>query len=203
MTYSDFSFAGALSAFGLSATTANVFPPLTPAASTAWLQETLEKTRWFAFASKKARSEFIVAPLLLTVRELTGNRIAIFSGERFDVDSDTGLAGECGFLLSADVPVPIIRAPIFTLVEAKKADIQLGLGQCVAQMVGAQRFNEQAGEHNLVYGCVTAGELWQFLRLSGSDLILDSDRFRYPDMSLILSAFLFAINAAAPPQSTH
>ncbi|MGH9846335.1 MAG: hypothetical protein ACREEM_47155 [Blastocatellia bacterium] len=52
-----------------------VQPPL-------WLQEALAKGRPIAFVSEKSRSEYIVAPILLALRELTGNRISIYSGER-------------------------------------------------------------------------------------------------------------------------
>ena len=39
-----------------------------------------------ALVSEKARSEFIVTPILLTLQELTGNRLQIFSGQTLNVD---------------------------------------------------------------------------------------------------------------------
>ena len=62
-----------------------------------------------ALVSEKARSEFIVAPILLAVRELSGERIAILSGQRLDVDPDRRLQGECDFILALSDPVPRLR----------------------------------------------------------------------------------------------
>src|SRR5262249_48813667 len=70
--------------------------------------------------------------------------------------------------------VPRLRAPLITVLEAKKGDVEAGLGQCAAQMVGARLFNERAGQGQIhVHGCVTSGTIWQFLRLEPSELIID------------------------------
>ena len=90
-----------------------------------------------ATISEKARSEFIVAPVLLAARESTAGRLAIFSGQRLDVDPARGLVGECDFILAVGPAVPPLRGPIATVVEAKENDVEAGLGQCVAQMAGA------------------------------------------------------------------
>jgi hypothetical protein len=39
-----------------------------------------------AIGTEKARSEFIIAPILAEVKKLTGNKVSLFSGNRFDVD---------------------------------------------------------------------------------------------------------------------
>ena len=90
-----------------------------------------------ALVSEKARNEFIVVPVLLTCRELTQNCFYIYSGIRFDIDAERGLKGECDFILSRTPPLPIVTAPVAVLVEAKRQDIEEGLGQCAAQMIAA------------------------------------------------------------------
>jgi hypothetical protein len=78
------------------------------------------------------------------------------------------------------------------MVEAKKNDIENGLGQCVAQMVAARLFNERAGPPSpTVHGCVTSGEVWQFLRLSddGRTALIDRRRLYLDDVGRILAAF--------------
>ncbi len=77
--------------------------------------------------------------------------------------------------------------PVMTVVEAKKNDVEAGLGQCIAQMVAARRFNEEAGRKMApVYGCVTTGETWQFLKLTGSSALLDRLRYYLDNVSGIL-----------------
>ena len=138
--------------------------------------------------SEKARSEFIVVPILLAAREISGDRFAIFSGQRLDVDPDRGLIGECDFILALAPSLPPLHAPIMTVVEAKKNDIEVGMGQCIAQMVAAFKFNEAAGlVKSPVYGCVTTGETWQFLRLADQTALLDRPRYYLDNVKGILS----------------
>jgi hypothetical protein len=155
-----------------------------------------------ALVSEKARSEFIVAPILLAVRELSGERVAILSGQRLDVDPGRRLVGECDFLLALSDPVPRLRAPVLTVVEAKKNDIEAGLGQCVAQMVAAQVYNERSGQAlPAVYGCVTTGEDWQFLRLAGPVATIGQGRLYIDNVGGILAALLACVQPAGSAPS--
>jgi hypothetical protein len=77
---------------------------------------------------------------------------------------------------------------VITLVEAKKNDIEGGLGQCIAQMVAARLFNQAAGEGaRPVYGCVTTGEAWQFLRLADGTALIDQRRYYIDRVEEILA----------------
>ncbi len=140
--------------------------------------------------SEKVRSEFIVGPILLASRVISHNAIAIYSGQRLDVKPEQGLIGECDFILAASPAVPLLRAPLVTIVEAKKNDIEAGLGQCIAQMVGARIFNEQAGRSvPQIFGCVTTGEAWQFLRLAGTSAGIDHARYYIDNVGLVLAVW--------------
>ena len=144
-----------------------------------------------SIVSEKARSEFIVAPILVYLREVHHEKISIFSGIKFDVEPEKGLRGTCDFILSKSAMLPFIQAPAFVMVEAKKHDIEEGLGQCAAEMVAAQLFNEREGNRvPRIYGCVTNGENWQFLRLTGSQLEIDQSRYflnQLPEILGVLS----------------
>ena len=200
MAYADFTLDKVLQQFHLRYAAANLFPGLEPvAAPPDWLAPTLARGRQTATTSEKARSEFIVAPILLAVKELTGDAIAIFSGERLSVDRESGLDGECDYILShverAYPVLSVIEKPVLCLVEAKKNDIEAGLRQCAAQMIGARAWNArdtpEGTPPRTVYGCVTTGETWQFLRLEPGDVLtLDETRFYGNDLARILAALL-------------
>ena len=190
MAFTDFTLEAIETELGITPRPGVVFPALPETFAPAWLTEGLARGRELALVSEKARSEFIVAPVLLGVRELSGGRISILSGQRLDVDADRRLVGECDFILALSEPLPRLRAPLVTIVEAKKNDIDAGLGQCIAQMVAAQIFNERAGRTGVVYGCVTTGEDWQFLRLNGQTVLIDTTRRYINDVGSILAAFL-------------
>ncbi len=191
MSYSEFTLEAVERQFGIRTEEAALFPDAAPVQPPQWLAGSLARGTRLALISEKARSEFIVVPILLAARELSGDRFAIFSGQRLDVDPEHGLVGECDFILAVGPPVPPLRAPLMTVVEAKKNDIELGLGQCIAQMLGARKFNDAAGHSTLpVYGCVTTGETWQFLRLMNQIALLDRDRIYLDNIPRILGALL-------------
>jgi hypothetical protein len=189
MSYSDFTLEQVDRALGITTRDADLFPSLPAVAVPDWLGESLGRRTQLALISEKSRSEFIVVPILIASRDLSPVPLAIFSGQRLDVDPALGLVGECDFILATAPPVPPLRAPIATIVEAKKNDIELGLGQCVAQMVAARMFNHAADRGaTTVYGCVTTGEVWQFLRLEDRIALIDRRRFYLDDVAGILSA---------------
>ena len=150
-----------------------------------------------ALVSEKARSEFIVAPILTEMMERNFSRVALYSGRRLDAKPEQGLSGECDFIIARGELRRTIQTPIFALVEANKNDIELGLGQCVAQMTGARFFNEQHDAMlKQVFGCVTTGENWQFLRLEGTAVTFDQ-QVRYLDqVEDILGILQHIVNSA-------
>lgn len=168
MPYCEFTLEMAERALGITTREAELFPAASPRTAPEWPPAMLARGTKLAPISETARSEFIVAPILLAAREVTGDRFAIFSGQRLDVDPDQRLSGECDLILALSPPsLPPLHAPLMTVVEAKKNDVESALGQRIAQMVGALRFNAASGRDLVrVSGCVTTGETWQFLKLA-------------------------------------
>ena len=193
MAFTDFTLESVEADLGIIPRPGVIFPHLPEVAAPLWLADTLARGMQLALVSEKARSEFIVAPILLAVRELSGGRVSILSGQRLDVDPARHLQGECDFILARSEPLPRLRAPLLTMVEAKKNDIEAGLGQCIAQMVAAQIFNERSGQKEAVYGCVTTGEDWQFLRLEGQAVVIDTMRRYINDVASVLAALLASV----------
>ena len=178
MSFTDFSLETVETTLGVTLQPGDLFPGLTPLAVPAWLQDMLKRVWDLPLVSEKARSEFLVAPILLAAREISREVLTIISGECFDVDPSIGLQGEFDFILAILQWKPRFRSGLATIVEAKKNDIEAGLGQCIAQMVAVRLFNERAG-HPLPheFGCVTTGEAWQFLRLEGKVVLIDRSRY--------------------------
>ena len=194
MPYTDFTLESAEALLGVTCSPGTLFSDLRLDPVPAWLEAMLARCMSLALVSEKARSEFIVAPILLAVREQSQNRVAILSGQKLDVDPERRLTGECDFLLAGSEPVPRLRALLMAIVEAKRNDIEIGLGQCVAQMFAAAVYNERAGEPTKsIFGCVTTGETWQFLGLTGNRVTLDRPRFYIDNVSAILATFACAV----------
>ena len=177
MAYSNFTLQTVREAFDLEEIdTANLFARSEPMAPSGLLTAVLARNIPLATAigTEKAKSEMIVADVLVELREQLEHRISLFSGIDFNVDDESGLTGVCDFLISLS-PVQFgIEAPVIVLVEAKNDNLEVGLGQCVAEMVAAQRFNAEKGNEILrVYGATTTGVLWRFLKLEEKKLHID------------------------------
>ncbi len=159
------------------------------------LETILENLPWaVAVGTEKARSEVIINPILLEVRRILNREISVFSGEQFDVDIDAGLNGVCDFLVSRSPEQLTVEAPTIVIVEAKKADLKLGLGQCIAEMVAMQRFNEAACQAiKVVYGCVTSGTQWRFLKLESQVVTIDLNDYPLPPIEQILGFLVWMV----------
>jgi hypothetical protein len=137
--------------------------------------------------TEKAKSELLVTPILAQAIKLSGGKVKLFSGEEFNVDQEKGLNGFCDFLFSTSANPYTIDDPVFLLVEAKRGEIEFGLGQCVAEMIAAQLYNQSQGQTiAVVYGCVTSGRLWQFLKLQGDKVTIDPNNYPLTPIHKIL-----------------
>lgn len=187
LSYSAFSLEMARKKFRLTLSLQPLFQDVTPAVPSEFLKTALERASDLAVISEKARAEFIVAPILLEAREVLNNAISIYSGVRFDVAPEEGLQGVCDFIITRTPPFPSIQAPVLVMVEAKRNIVEEGLGQCAAGMVAAQRVNqEESPEQKNVYGCVTTGEIWQFLQLTDHELVIDPTKIYIEHIDTIL-----------------
>jgi hypothetical protein len=200
MSYSQFkTLASVKEAFGLTTKEGVRFlPQLSPLVPSQMLQDFLEYGMPIATAtgSEKVRSELLISPVLLEVRQILEQQIGFFSGEEFTVDETVGLNGICDFLLSRSPALIEIEAPVFTLVEAKKADLRLGLGQCAAEMVAAQRFNQMRGKPiEFIYGAVSSGTQWRFMRLVGRELTIDVTDYSLSPVGQILAYLVWMAKA--------
>ena len=177
MAYSNFTLIEAQKTFQLEKVLSNgLFSQIEPVEPSAYLTTGLAKKAALATAigTEKARSELIVADILFELREHLEERISLFSGIEFNVDVNDGLTGVCDFLVSLSPEQFYLKAPIISLVQAKNLDLKLGLGQCVAEMLAAQRFNAEKGNDiPRVYGVSTTGTEWLFLKLEGKCLHID------------------------------
>ncbi|MEH2379807.1 MAG: hypothetical protein V7K27_13135 [Nostoc sp.] len=190
MSYSDFTLDRVRKTFGLTISDKiDIFASVYQVECPPLLAEVLRENVPLALASntEKSRSEMIIAPILIAVRKYLNNQISLFSGIDFTVDSAQGLNGNCDFIISRSPELLILNAPVVTIVEAKKENINAGLGQCVAEMLAAKLFNEREGNNiQTIYGTVTTGTNWKFLKLIGQVIEIDLSEYYINDIGKIL-----------------
>ncbi|MEC4986116.1 MAG: hypothetical protein SAJ37_22010 [Oscillatoria sp. PMC 1068.18] len=193
MAYSDFTLSKVRTTFNLTINeTTNLFADVEEIESSDYLKITLRENLPLtnAINTEKARSELIIAPVLLEVRRYFNFKIGFFSGVEFNVLPELGLNGYCDYILTASQEMYEIRTPVTTLVEAKNENIKGGLGQCIAEMIAAQQFNQQAeAEIEAIYGAVTTGTVWKFLKLVGQTAFIDLNDYYIKEVNKILGIF--------------
>jgi hypothetical protein len=149
-----------------------------------------------AISTEKARSELIIVPVLLEARRQVQRRVSLFSGVEFNVDPSRGLNGICDYLISLSPEQLTIEVPVVVVVEAKNDNLKSGLGQCIAEMVAAQLFNQQKGQEvPRVYGVVTTGSLWRFLRLEGNVVSLDFREYPISELTRVVGILVSMVHS--------
>jgi len=199
MAYAEFSLSDATKGLGLvRQEDADLFSAAPEVVPSAWLRAILDETVPLALAihTEKARSELIVMPILVELRRLFEHRLGLFSGVSFDVDQARGLNGVCDYLVTRGPEQLVIEAPVLAVVEAKNDNVKGGLGQCIAEMVAARTFNEREGTGiTTVYGAVTTGSIWKFLRLSGATVWIDAPEYYLERVGKILGILTSVLRA--------
>ena len=197
MAYSDFKLSEIIQKFGLTLNeVSGLFGDTLEEECSDLLTTILKDNIDLAVAinTEKARSEMIISPILLEVRRKLNYEIRLFSGVDFNVDNQQGLNGFCDFLISLSKEQLFVRAPVITLVETKNENLKSGLGQCIAEMLAAQLFNEQKQNGiKIIYGVVSIGTIWQFLKLEDKVISIDLTEYYIKDVKKILGILISAI----------
>lgn len=195
MAYNSFTIEQIETQFGIKIQTIfhPLFEHLKPYLPSQHLQETLGYNVPLATAihTEKARSEMIITPIIVELKKITNNQISFFSGIEFNVNPEQGLNGRCDYILSLNKEQSILRAPVVTLVEAKNDNIPKGIGQCAAEMIAANIFNEQNNRNiDVVYGVITTGSLWKFLKLENGIVYMEAREYQISNIEVILGVLL-------------
>jgi len=89
----------------------------------------------------------------------------------------------------------VLELPLVVVVEAKENDFEQGWGQCLAELVAAQRINSNASIP--VYGIVTDGELWKFGKLAGDTFSSNIEGYTVADLAKLFGALNFVFQSVA------
>ncbi len=180
-SYSSFTTYEDVKNLGLNVKRQKLFSQVEPIEPSDFLQKTLEINREIPLESEKAKSELLITPILNEVRILMNKRFTYFSGYQFNVDSSRGLKGFCDYLITSKEDAIFIESPLIAVVEAKhNQDLPDAAPQCIAEMFAAKIFNEKNNEpQKFIYGVITTGYDWLFLKLENSTVFFDTGERYY------------------------
>ena len=152
-----------------------------------FLQE-LEFSRQYidVFASEGSRCEIIIFPILREVYKDYAENYGLWV--RKSIVYDETLSGTPDYLVAtrSELGMTVVGTPLVMLVEAKKNDFEQGWGQCLAELVAAQKINDDPDFP--VYGVVTDGKLWEFGQLVGDTFIQNRTNFTIDNLSILFGA---------------
>jgi len=190
-SFSDFSLREAKKIFKLKNQKLKLFGEAQAIEPSQWLAETITRGKRRPLRNEKQRSEALISPILDEVQFLNKNVCQFFSGEYVNIDKNKGLRGEFDFVFVNDAKAEELDVPIFTVVEAKNADINGNWGQVVAQMVGAREFNRKDENYEIetIFGCLTTGEIWHFVKLENNLITIDKEPYYLSELPQILGVF--------------
>lgn len=184
-SFSQISRIELLNDFGVSIIQGRFLPPVESVIIPSWLQHVIESRRGSlaTMRTEKSISEALIAPILMAVEDEYKDTIRVFSGEPLITEE---LSGVCDFLITKDPSAFDPQGGYFVLVEAKKQDLLSGIPQCVAEMYAAQILN---GNTDTVYGCVSIGVEWIFIKLEDKIATTDPTIFTITEVDKILGVF--------------
>lgn len=200
MSYSEFTLKKVKKEFGLTLIENEaIFADIEPIEVSSFLKNKLDDNVPLALAinTEKARSEFIIAYVLLELRRCFNNQVSLFSGIEFNVDKEKNLNGFCDFIISLSSEQLFLTSPIVIIVEAKNENIIAGIGQCLAEMVAAKIFNEhEKNKVKTVYGIVTTGSTWKFMKLIKTTALIDKKEYHIEFINKIMGILMLMIKQA-------
>ncbi|NJO15601.1 MAG: hypothetical protein HC877_07600 [Thioploca sp.] len=197
MSYSEFTFTQLNQSFKLNITENLHLFPEQPVEVDNFFKQYLRNNIPLASAigTEKAKSEMIIAPILIEVKRILGNKISLFSGIDFNVDPEKGLNGFCDFLISRSPQQLYVSSPVMVLVEAKNDNLKNGLAQCIAEMVAADLFNKQAqNQVAYIYGVVTTGNQWLFMQLQDNLVEIDLNEYYINEPEKIIGILIACLS---------
>jgi hypothetical protein len=177
----------------------SLFTEIVPIQPSDLLVQTLLINRKLPMQSEKAKSELLISPILNEIWAKNSHTFTYFSGYQFNVDAKRGLKGFCDYILSTKYNAVFIESPICAIVEAKlNQDLLDAVPQCGAEMYAARLFNQQHGDEvNRIFGIVTTGSEWLFLKLTDNTLVVDEDRYFLNNLPELLGCWQTMINEIA------
>jgi len=147
-----------------------------------------------AFSSEAARCELIILPVLREAYKKVSSTFSLWVQK--SIRYDENLNGTPDYIVSkrSALGKTVLEFPLLIVAEAKKNDFDQGWAQCLAELVAAQKLNN---DNKLsVYGIVTDGKYWEFGKLTEKLFNKNIDSFVIDDLLELFGALNYIFTLA-------
>lgn len=136
--------------------------------------------------SEFAVCENLIYPVLKEVWKCYRSKFVLWSHEA--LNCDTKLSGFPEYILAKRSPMGkvVFDKPYLLLVEAKQDKFEEGWAQCIAEMIAAQRLNDEL--RVTIFGIVSNGKDWEFGKLEGTVFTRNIKRYFIQDLDQLFAA---------------
>lgn len=200
MAYRDFTLSELVKNFNLKINqTSGLFAAFEELESSEYLKYNVKEYLTFGkgINTHEPNHKLITYSVLMEAKNRLITHTSLFSEVNFNVDSEMGLSGTCDFLVGLSAEKFISR-PLINVVQSKSENLNFYLGQCIAQMLASQLFNDwENNEIKTIYGVVTNGTLWRFMKLVSQTVYIDLTAYHISYVNKILGILCSAIARTA------
>jgi len=158
--------------------------------SAGFLEEFAFNREYFdLYTSEGSRSELIILPVLREVYKTYARQYSLWIQKTLTYDQK--LTGTPDYLIAARSPLgkTVLEKPMVVAIEAKRNDFEQGWGQCAAEMVAAQKINDNPDFP--VFGIVTDGRLWEFGRLVKDEFSKNTEAYGIDNLNALFGSLHF------------
>jgi hypothetical protein len=136
------------------------------------------------FSSEAARCELVILPILREAYKKFASQFSLWVQK--SITYNDNLSGTPDYIVSkrSALGKTVLEFPLLMVAEAKKNDFEQGWAQCLAELVAAQKLNDN--EKMPVYGIVTDGKYWEFGKLEGRIFTKNLENFSVDDLPELL-----------------
>ncbi|HBY78005.1 MAG TPA: hypothetical protein DEG47_13620, partial [Cyanobacteria bacterium UBA11148] len=136
--------------------------------------------------SEFAVCENLIYPVLKEVWKCYRSKFVLWSHEALNYD--TKLSGFPEYILAKRSPLGkvVFDKPYLLLVEAKQDKFEEGWAQCIAEMIAAQRLNEELPI--TIFGIVSNGQYWEFGKLEQNIFTQNNNRYLLQELDRLFAA---------------
>jgi hypothetical protein len=147
------------------------------------------------FSSEASRCENVIYPFLREACKKYINQYSLWSHK--SIYADKILVGTPDYMIAkrSELGKNVLGYPLILVAEAKQNDFKKGWGQCLAELVAAQKLNQN--ENASVYGIVTDAEVWQFGKLQGQLFTKNYSRATIDNLNEVFGAVCSIIRLAS------
>ena len=141
------------------------------------------------FNSEYAICESIIHPILVELWRKYADKLLLWSHQPLNYDEN--LSGIPDYMVAqrSSRGKIILEQPYLIIVEAKKDNFEEGWGQCLAELVAAQKMN--SNPNSRLFGIVSNGKLWEFAVLQQMEFIKNVKYYVLEDLQLLMEALNF------------